>query len=68
MEIKIKGEYITLSQILKLSGAASTGGEAKFMILDGRVRVNGQIANRRNMKIFSGYIIEVDDGLTIKAL
>ncbi|MBA1334754.1 MAG: hypothetical protein HPY66_2658 [Firmicutes bacterium] len=68
MEIKIKGDYITLSQILKLSGAASTGGEAKFMILDGRVRVNGRIVNQRNMKIFSGDIVEVDDGVRIKAL
>jgi ribosome-associated protein len=58
--VKIVGDYITLSQLLKLSGIAATGGQAKFFVLDGRVKVNGQIANQRGKKIYPGDLVEVN--------
>jgi len=57
--IKIEEEYIKLGQFLKLSGAAGTGGQAKYYIMDGKVKVNGEIVTLRGKKIFPGDIVEV---------
>jgi ribosome-associated protein len=58
--IIIRDEYITLGQLLKLSGTAQTGGQAKFMIADGRVRVNGQVVLKRGRKVFPGDVVSID--------
>ena len=42
IEINIDSEYIKLDQLLKLADAVSTGGHAKFLILEGLVKVNGE--------------------------
>ncbi|WP_413175807.1 RNA-binding S4 domain-containing protein [Anabaena azotica] len=42
---------IKLDQFLKLLGIASTGGQAKLMILDGDVKVNGTVETRRGRKL-----------------
>jgi ribosome-associated protein len=62
----ISGEYITLGQLLKLSGAAQTGGQAKFMIADGRVRVNGSVVLQRGKKVFPGDIVDIDGKVVIE--
>lgn len=54
MEIKIKTPFIKLDQLLKFSGLVSTGGEAKDVILEGLVKVNGEIAFQRGKKIYPG--------------
>jgi ribosome-associated protein len=59
-KIIIRDEYITLGQLLKLSGTAQTGGQAKFMIADGRVRVNGHIVLQRGKKVFPGDVVGID--------
>lgn len=51
MEIKIRDEYIKLEQLLKFSNLVSTGGEAKIVIQDGLVLVNGEVETRRGRKI-----------------
>ncbi|MDR1835659.1 MAG: S4 domain-containing protein YaaA [Fusobacteriaceae bacterium] len=56
--IKIKGEYIKLDQLLKLSGIADTGGGAKNWILEGNVLVNGVKEQRRGKKIRPGDVVE----------
>lgn len=53
-QIKITTEFIKLQQILKFSGIAATGSEAKEMILDGIVSVNGETCTMRGKKIRSG--------------
>lgn len=58
--IKIRGEHINLGQLLKMSGISQTGGQAKFIILDGRVKVNGQTIRQRGKKIFPGDVVVVD--------
>lgn len=52
---------ITLGQALKLSGIVGTGGEAKLLIQDGEVRVNGETETRRGRKLRSGDVVEVAD-------
>ncbi|MFM2064778.1 MAG: hypothetical protein RLZZ507_4449 [Cyanobacteriota bacterium] len=42
---------IKLDQFLKLLGIASTGGQAKLMIIDGNVKVNGTVETRRGRKL-----------------
>ena len=54
MEIKIKDEYIKLGQALKLAGLVSSGVDAKFIIQDGQVKVNGEVDTRRGKKLYSG--------------
>lgn len=53
-EIKIKDEYIKLGQALKAAGLVSSGLEAKIVIQDGEVSVNGEIETRRGKKLFGG--------------
>ena len=67
IEINIDSEYIKLDQALKLADVASTGGHAKFLILEGLVKVNGEIETRRGRKLKTQDIIEVE-GNTIKVV
>lgn len=59
-EIFIKDEFIKLGQALKLAGLASSGVEAKFMIEDGMVTVNGETELRRGKKIRPGDTIGLE--------
>lgn len=59
-EIFIKDEFIKLGQALKLAGLANSGVEAKFMIEDGIVTVNGETELRRGKKIRPGDIIGLE--------
>lgn len=52
--ITIKDEFIKLGQALKLSGEADTGVDAKFIIEDGKVKVNGETELRRGRKLYNG--------------
>ena len=58
--IEITTEYITLGQFLKLAGIVSSGVEGKMMILDGQVKVNGEVETRRGKKLYSGDSVSVD--------
>lgn len=59
-EIQIKDEFIKLGQALKLAGLAGSGVDAKFMIEDGMVAVNGETELRRGRKIYPGDVIALD--------
>jgi len=59
-EIVIKDEYIKLGQALKLAGLVSSGVEAKMLIQDGLVTVNGEVDERRGRKLYSGDIFELE--------
>lgn len=58
--IKIKEEYIKLGQALKAAGLVSSGLEAKIVIQDGEVFVNGEIETRRGKKLFGGETVSFD--------
>ena len=58
---KISTEFIRLEQFLKLCGIVSTGGQAKQMILDGEVLVNGETELRRGRKLYPGDQVTVGE-------
>ena len=57
-DIGVSKEPVELFKILKFEGMAASGGEAKSLIADGQVTVNGQVETRKRRKIVSGDIIE----------
>ena len=56
--ITIKDEFIKLGQALKLAGLVSSGIEAKVVVQDGKVKVNGETDTRRGRKLYAGDIFE----------
>ena len=60
-EVGIRTEPVELYKILKFEGLANSGGQAKAMIADGLVAVNGEIEKRKRRKIVSGDTISFDD-------
>lgn len=54
MTITITTEYIKLQDLLKFAAIASTGGEAKIMVQEGQVTVNGEVCTQRGRKIRPG--------------
>ena len=60
MNITIRDEYIKLGQALKLAGAAESGVDAKRMIEEGLVTVNGEVDLRRGRKVRPGDVVNAD--------
>lgn len=56
-EIKLRDEYIKLGQALKAAGLVSSGVEAKEVIQEGLVKVNGEIDTRRGKKLYGGDVV-----------
>ena len=56
-KVDISKEPVELYKILKFEGLTTTGGEAKLLIGDGQVTVNGDVETRRRRKMVSGDII-----------
>lgn len=59
-EIQIETEFIRLDALLKFAGAAETGGEAKLLIQDAMVSVNGEVCTQRGKKIYVGDKVSLD--------
>lgn len=53
-------DYIKLDQFLKQMQAVSTGGQAKLIIQDGEVSVNGEVETRRGRKLITGDRVSLD--------
>ena len=53
-DIEISGNTIRLGQLLKVAGVVDSGGEAKALIADGRVSVNGEVETRRGRQLHAG--------------
>lgn len=66
-EICIRDEFIKLGQALKLAGLADSGLEAKLVIQDGQVKVNGETEYQRGKKLHPGDIFSYD-GQDIKVV
>lgn len=60
-EIEISKEPVELYKILKFENMVSSGGEAKHVITEGLVLVNGEVETRKRKKIVSGDVIEFGD-------
>lgn len=63
--IHLREEYIKLGQALKAAGLVGSGIDAKIVIQDGKVRVNGQVEVQRGKKLVSGDVVEYA-GETVK--
>ena len=63
--IKLRDVYIKLGQAIKAANLVGSGVEAKFVIQDGLVKVNGQVELQRGKKLVDGDIVEFE-GYTIK--
>lgn len=59
-EVLINTETINLDQFLKWASVVSTGGEAKIIISQGMVKVNGEIETRRSRKLKENDVVEVE--------
>jgi ribosome-associated protein len=57
-EVLIRTEPVELYKLLKFEGMASSGGEAKSVIADGQVLVNGQVETRKRKQLVSGDTVE----------
>ena len=62
VKIDITDEFIRLGDVLKFSGFTITGGEAKVMIKEGLVKVNGEVETRRGRKVYKGDRISLEMG------
>lgn len=60
-KIEINTPYIELDSFLKFTGLCYTGGEAKLVIRDGLVSVNGEICTMRKKKLYDGDCVEIDN-------
>lgn len=57
-ELNIRDDFIKLGQALKLAGLVGSGLDAKFVIQDGKVLVNGSVETQRGKKLVNGDIVE----------
>lgn len=60
-------DYIELYKLLKITGICNSGGEAKLLIADKQVRVDGEIELRKRCKLRNGQVINIHDaGIRIR--
>lgn len=59
----VYGEYIQLNQFLKREDIAASGGQAKYLIAEGSVKVNGKVETAVRKKLVAGDTVEVE-GIT----
>lgn len=52
--IKIKDDFIKLGQAIKLAGLVNEGVEAKYAVIEGKVKVNGEVCTMRGKKLYNG--------------
>ena len=60
-KIAIESEFIKLDSLLKFAALVGTGGEAKYVIAEGMVRVNGEICTMRGKKLRPGDTVSFAD-------
>ena len=65
-EIEITTEYIKADAFLKFAGVCATGGQAKWMIEEAQVSVNGEVCTQRGKKLYRGDIVSIVGGPTFR--
>ena len=61
VEVTIKTEFIKLDSLLKYAGLCETGGIAKEIIAEERIKVNGELCTMRGKKIGPGDRVQIDE-------
>lgn len=59
--LNINDEFIKLGQAMKLAGLVSSGIDAKMLIQEGRVKVDGEVDKRRGRKMYDGMVFEYEN-------
>lgn len=59
-KIILRDEYIKLGQALKAAGMVESGADAKQVILDEKIKVNGEVCTQRGKKLYDGDIVLYD--------
>ena len=59
IDFELRGEHIALDALLKATGVASSGGEARSFITAGRVSVDGQVESRKTRKVRTGQVVSL---------
>jgi ribosome-associated protein len=59
IDFELRGDFITLDNLLKATGLAMSGGAAKMMVAEGLVQVDGQDELRKTAKIRAGQVVSV---------
>ena len=57
-DVAIAGDTIRLGQLLKLASLADSGGEARELVVEGAVSVNGEVETRRGRQLRRGDVVE----------
>jgi len=61
LEFQLRGEFIELCNLLKLTGVADSGGAGKALVAEGVVSVDGQVELRKTAKIRAGQLVQLGD-------
>ena len=61
IDVNIKSEFIKLDSLLKYAGVVETGGIGKEIILEERIKVNGEVCTMRGKKIRPGDKVQIDE-------
>ena len=61
-QLNVGDRPINLTQVLKLAGWVAHGGEAKALIADGMVRVNGEVETRKRKQMSLGDVVQLEGG------
>jgi ribosome-associated protein len=56
-ELEIRGDMIRLGQLLKVAGIVGSGGEAKALLAEGNITVNGEPEQRRGRQLHPGDVL-----------
>ena len=67
IDFELKGEFVELNQLLKLTGVVDSGGAGKHIVAEGVVSVDGQQELRKTAKIRAGQVVTLGD-VEIKVL
>jgi ribosome-associated protein len=61
IEFQLRGEFVELNQLLKLTGVCDSGGAGKALVAEGVVFVDGQVELRKTAKIRAGQVVTLGD-------
>ena len=63
IDFHLRGEFVELNQLLKLTGVCDSGGAGKALVAEGVVSVDGQVESRKTAKIRAGQVVTLGDVL-----
>jgi ribosome-associated protein len=68
VKFELDGDYIELIKLIKFLGITPTGGQAKLLVEQGLVKVDGEVESRKRRKIRKGMTVDIQDEETIEVI